>query len=713
MNPDFAASTRVLAPVPGDEQGSGDAQKNAKPLLSRAQESNNPYIRSQQDSLVKWQLLDSNSLEQAKAANKLIFLHVGYKSCHHCRLMSIESFANPECASIINHSFIPVLVDREERPDIDNIYMNYVQAVSNAGGWPLNLFLTADLEPVFGGTYWPGPGANTAQRSSSENEEEILDFLSVLKKVRDVWRDQESRCRQEAKEVLGQLRDFAAEGSLDARVAGTMDTSESSRDATKPNDADELDLDQLEEAYTQIAGTFDPVYGGFGLAPKFLTPPKLSFLLGLTGLPSEVHDVVGEAEVQRARDMALVTLRKIRDGALRDHLGGTGFARCSVTPDWSIPNFERLVVDNALLLPLYLEAWRLGGGQSGGEFYDVMIQLADYLSSPPILLPDGAFASSEAADSHYRRGDKDMIEGAYYLWTRREFDSVIEEANRHISLIAAAHWDVQEDGNIEEKYDPHDDFINQNVLRIVKTADELSKQFNIPAEQVEQYIQTAKVALRARRDKDRIRPELDDKVVAGWNGLVISALARTGVALQAVDMERGNKYLQAATSAASFIKSKLWDSEQEVLFRIWTSAGRQTEGFAEDYAYVIEGLLDLADATHDTSWTQFANDLQKSQITLFYDPNGAFYCTTASSPHTILRLKDGMDTSLPSTNSVSVSNLYRLGAHLNDEKYKQLARETINAFEAEMLQHPGLYPGLLGGVVTARLGVNGRRRSGI
>ncbi|KAI8680014.1 Thioredox-DsbH domain-containing protein [Fusarium keratoplasticum] len=682
-------------------------------LQNRAASSRSPYIKDQVSSLVAWQLLDDETVERARKENKLIFLHIGYKACHFCRLMLLESFSNPDCASVLNESFVPVIVDREERPDLDTIYMNYVQAVSNAGGWPLNLFLTPNLEPVFGGTYWPGPAGR--RHTTDDSADEVLDFLTIVKKVRDIWSDQESRCRKEATEVLGQLREFAAEGTLGTRnisaasalaPSGWGAPAPSHTSAPKDKDtsvSEELDLDQLEEAYTHIAGTFDPVYGGFGLAPKFLTPPKLAFLLGLLNFPREVQDVVGEAECKHATEMALDTLRHIRDGALHDHVGGTGFSRCSVTPDWSIPNFEKLVVDNAQLLSLYLDAWKSTGGDKPTEFFDIVIELAEYLSSAPIALSEGGFASSEAADSHYRRGDREMREGAYYVWTRREFDSVLDEVNKHMSPVLAAHWAVNEDGNVDEHHDPNDDFINQNILRIDRSVQQLSVQFSIPEDKVRQYVQEGKVALKQRRDKERVRPDLDDKVVAGWNGLVISALAKTALALKNLRPEQSAKYLAVAEKAAKFIQEKLWDSDRKVLYRIW-SGERETQAFADDYAYLTQGLLDLFDATGNEAYLVFADTLQQTQLSLFYDPEGAFFSTQASSPHTILRLKDGMDTSVPSTNAISVSNLFRIADLLSDDKLAVNARQTINAFEAEMLQHPWLFPGLLAGVVTARLG---------
>ncbi|KAM5348839.1 hypothetical protein ACJ41O_008662 [Fusarium nematophilum] len=709
---ELTASAKAMRTTPIAGAGAGPSEP-LPALRNRATASRSPYIKDQASSLVAWQLLDDEAVERARKENKLIFLHIGYKACHFCRLMSLESFSNPESASVLNESFVPVIVDREERPDLDTIYMNYVQAVSNAGGWPLNLFLTPNLEPVFGGTYWPGPAGR--RHAADDSVDEALDFLTILKKVRAIWSDQEARCRKEATEVLGQLREFAAEGTLGTRgisaataltPSGWGAPAPCHTGAAKEKDtavSEELDLDQLEEAYTHIAGTFDPVYGGFGLAPKFLTPPKLAFLLGLLKSPGAVQDVVGEAECKHATEIALDTLRHIRDGALHDHIGGTGFSRCSVTPDWSIPNFEKLVVDNAQLLSLYIEAWRSSGADEQSEFYDVVLELAEYLSSAPIALPDGGFASSEAADSHYKRGDREMREGAYYTWTRREFDSVLDQVDKHMSPILAAYWTVNEDGNVDEDHDPNDDFIDQNIFRVKQSTEQLSNQFSVPVDQIKRYIQEGKVALKERRDRERVRPDLDDKVVAGWNGLVISALARAALGLRTLKPDQSAEYLGAAEKAASFIKEKLWDSNKKLLYRIW-SGERETLGFADDYAYLTQGLLDLFEATKNERYLEFAGTLQQTQVSLFYDDAGAFFSTQASSPHTILRLKDGMDTSLPSTNAVSVANLFRLAAYRSDEDLAAKARQTINAFEAEMLQHPWLFPGLLAGVVIARLG---------
>ncbi|KAB5528924.1 hypothetical protein GE09DRAFT_1148923 [Coniochaeta sp. 2T2.1] len=759
-----SSDTAAVAAAPALSTAQDDDTSKTAELRNRASDSNSPYIRSHATSPVKWQLLDFEAVSRAQRENKLIFLNVGFRACHYCRLTAQDSFSNPSVASLLNTSFVPVIVDREERPDIDAIYMNYIQAVNGDGGWPLNIFLTPELEPVFGGTYWPGPGTelvtgSSDNQDSATGDEERLDFLVVLQKLASVWREQETRCRKEAGEILLQLREFAAEGTLGARAIGPpggggggtlggaaiMGASPATAGlVANPGSVNptgtaapelDLDLDQLEEAYAHIAGTFDGVNGGFGaVKPKFPTPPKLSFLLRLSEFPAAVMDVVGEKEVQRAREMAVFTLRKIRDSGLRDHVGG-GFARYSVTADWAVPHFEKMVADNALLLGVYLDAFLAQrkrreetGDGDGQEFLDVVKELGDYLTSPPILTEGGGFATSEAADSFYRKGDKHACEGAYYLWTRREFDAVVGGEEEQDSAVAAAHWNVLQHGNVPQDLDPQDELIDENVLCVRKDVAELSRQFGISVDEVKGVIRSAKEKLLAHREKERVRPETDDKVVSAYNGMVIAALARTGHALRVVeggDRERAERYIAAAQGAARFVKEKLWDQEGAVLYRSFSQGRRsETRAFADDYAFLIEGLLDLYDATADEDYIEWADQLQQTQLTLFYDPpsssssspptpllhrssSGGFYTTEEAAPHAILRLKDGMDTAQPSTNGVSASNLFRLAALLNDRSYSARARETVNAFEVEILQYPWLFVGLLGAVVSARLGVRG------
>ncbi|ROV96714.1 hypothetical protein VSDG_05644 [Cytospora chrysosperma] len=709
-------------------QFSKAAISDLPPLENRASQGVSPYVRAHASTPVAWQLLDDEAIQRAQKENKLIFMNIGFKSCHYCRLTTQESFSHPEISKLLNTSFIPIIVDREERPDIDNIYMNYVQAINGAGGWPLNVFLTPDLEPVFGGTYWPSPGTELIGPDGEEiPEDERIDFLVILQKMKEVWPQHESRCRQEAKEIVSKLREFAAEGTFGTHGFGATSNVGTSS-AAAPTDVSgtpmagdsDLDLDQLEEAYTHIAGTFDPVNGGFGIAPKFPTPAKLSFLFRLGLLPPAVTHVVGEKEVMDAKHMVYHTLRRLQQSGLRDHLGG-GFHRYAVTANWSMPHFEKMVSDNALLLGVYLDAWLSNAKLSKeAEFGNMVFELADYLTSPPILRGDDGFVTSEAADSIYKKGDKQMREGAYYLWTRREFDDVFK-GSPAIGALAAAHWNVLEHGNVEREQDPNDEFMNQNVLHSVKDAEALRQQFGTSSSEAQEWIETARATLRAHRDKERVRPATDDKAVTSVNALVISTLARTSAAIKQVDPEKSRKYLDTATKAATFIKEKLWDSQNKVLYRSYSDKRSSTQGFADDYAFLIEALIDLYETAGEERWLEWADELQSRQIDLFYDPTipntsrpvtpmahhsacGGFYSTADEAPYVILRLKDGMDTAQPSTNAVSTSNLFRLGFMLGDTTYNKLARETINAFEVEALQYPWLFIGLLQNVVTARLG---------
>ncbi|KAL8387510.1 hypothetical protein RB595_009856 [Gaeumannomyces hyphopodioides] len=772
----------------------------ARPLLNRAGDSSSPYLRAHQDTPVAWQLLDDEAIARARRENKLIFLHIGFKACHYCRLTTQDSFCNPSVASLLNSAFVPVIVDREERPDIDSIYMNYVQALNSSGGWPLNMFLTPGLEPVFGGTYWPGPTrGDSAVGSYAESldgeDEERLDFLAILKKLQKVWAEQETKCRTEAKDIVLQLREFAAEGTLGTRRSITLTnlpastgsensgiqddvgtepapppTLVESATATAAASDFDVDLDQLEEAYSHISRTFDRTNGGFNLAPKFPTPPKLTFLLRLARFPSAVADVLGgNHEVDNAVHMAVHTLRKLRDSGLRDHIGA-GFSRYSATADWSMPHFEKMVADNALLLGVYLDAWLGIATASPGkalsfddEFADVVLELADYLASDPIRTPEGLFATSEAADSFYRKGDRHMREGGYYLWTRREFDMTVREVgNTSVSgavggagtssgelaaHVAAARYNVLEHGNVPRDHDPHDEFISQNVLRIVKNEAALGSTFGISVDGVRRILASARERLRSRRERERVAPEIDDQVVLSVNALVVTSLARLGAVLieSRIDANRGARYLSVAETAIKEIKARMWDPEAGKLYRTSRAGVRgQTEALAEDYAFLIEALLYLYEATGRDDVLNWADDLQKKQIELFYDhtatdeqdlatapphlsSSGGFYATAESAPHVILRLKDGMDTSQPSANAVSASNLFRLALILGSTRgsrrqsvsagvanptiqsltgydYERLARETVRAFEVEMLQYPWLFSGLLTSVVTARLG---------
>ncbi|KAK8061663.1 spermidine N(1)-acetyltransferase [Apiospora phragmitis] len=743
------------------QQQSSSTAAATSPAANLAGTSKSPYILSQKDSSILWQLFDNGAVQRAKAENKLIFLHVGYSASHFCSLTIQESFTNRAVIQTLNNHFMPIIVDREERPDLDTIYMSYIHSLNSAAGYPLNVFLTPDLQPVFGGTYFPAPGAQSTDviTDVADDNPEAPDFLTVLLRMRSAWDDNNERIRlySDGRSSLEVLRKFMSEGTL-----GPNDPRGPAQSGRV--ELGELDLDHIEEAYEHMSKTFDYTYGGFlhmpnttpsflsgrvdvaqlgqtfeyiKKTPRFTTPSKLSFLLNANLFPQAVKDVVGGDLCHKATDFGIQTLLSIISGGIRDHVGG-GIHHYSKTRDWSLPSFEKILSDNALLLGVFLDAWtgfKTGPGSVMpeqpvlNEFGGMVLELADYLTTAPILLENGGLATSEAADSRNRRGDQTMRNGAYYLWTRKEFDAVLGDERQ--SAVAAAYWNVKEHGNVDSSDDPHDEYLNQNVLCVVKTLPDLSAQFSISQEQAASLVASARSKLRAHREKERIRPSLDAKVVAAYNGMAIACLSRAGKACREHGLgssERGARYLKVAKDAATFIKKELWDPYTGTLYRMYHAGIRaDTKAFAEDYAFLIQGLLELSQATTDDSWLEWVQQLQQAQLQLFYDYPlqgsserragcGGFYSTSEDASYILLRVKDAMDTTQPSTNAVSTSNLIRLSSLLKksssdseqEHPYLLMAKETINAFEPEMLQYPYLFPGLLSLVIHLRLGTSDR-----
>ncbi|GBF61148.1 spermatogenesis-associated protein [Trichophyton mentagrophytes] len=662
-------------------------------LVNRLSESRSPYVRGHMNNPVAWQLWDSTAINKAKQLNRLIFLSIGYSACHWCHVMEKESFMSAEVAAILNKSFIPIKLDREERPDIDDVYMNYVQATTGSGGWPLNVFLTPDLEPVFGGTYWPGPNATPLPKLGGE---EPVGFIDVLEKLRDVWNTQQLRCRESAKEITRQLREFAEEGIHLSQV-------------NKSEQEEDLEVDLLEEAFTHFAARYDATNGGFSGSPKFPTPVNLSFLLRLSRYPEEVMDIVGREECAKATEMAVNTMIKVARGGIRDQIG-YGFSRYSVTPDWSLPHFEKMLYDQAQLLDVFIDGFE---ASHEPELLGAIYDLVTYITSPPILSPMGCFYSSEDADSQPSPEDTEKREGAYYVWTLKELKQILGQRDAD---VCARHWGVLPDGNVARVNDPHDEFMNRNVLRIATTPSQVAKEFGLNEEETIRILKTSRVKLREYRETKRVRPELDDKIIVAWNGLVIGALAKCAILLEDIDAEKSKHCRLMAGNAVKFIKENLFDAQSGQLWRIYRADSRgDTPGFADDYAYLISGLLQLYEATFDDAHLQFADKLQQYLNKYFISVSASdssictgFYMTPSEAvtdtPSALFRLKTGTDSATPSTNGVIAQNLLRLSSLLEDESYKLKARQTCHAFAVEIMQHPFLFVGMLDVIVGLEIG---------
>ena len=502
--------------------------------------------------------------------------------------MERESFSSPEVASILNRYFIPIKIDREERPDIDAIYMNYVQAITGSGGWPLNVFITPDLEPVFGGTYWPGPNSSmTAVGTAVAN---TVGFMEILEKMRAVWMHQENRCRESATEITRQLRRFAEEGVHSHQMG-------------EKHDGDELELELLEEAYQHFERKYDRINGGFSSSPKFPVPVNLSFLLRLGQCPEAVKHIIGSEECAIATTMVIYTLRKMARGGIRDQIG-YGFARYSVTADWSLPHFEKMLYDQAQLLNVYLDAFLI---DQDSELLGTVFDVATYLTTPPTAAPDGGFYSAEDADSYPTSADVEKREGAFYVWSLKALHAVLGERDGD---ICARFYGVKADGNVARENDPHDEFISQNVIRIESTPGVLARELGLDEKEITRVLKEGRRKLREYRESVRPRPALDDKIVVAWNGLAIGALARTSTVLESIDAEKSKVCLAAAEKAVAFIKRELYDPNSSTLWRVYREGRGDAPGFCDDYAFLIQGLIDLYEATFDDAYLQFADTLQ-------------------------------------------------------------------------------------------------------
>ncbi|KPI36611.1 Spermatogenesis-associated protein 20 [Cyphellophora attinorum] len=610
-----------------------------------------PYLRAHKDNPVAWQEWNSETLALAKTHQRLIFLSVGYSACHWCHVMERESFCSREVAGLLNSNFIPIKVDREARPDLDEIYMSYVTATAGSGGWPLSVFLTPDLTPVFGGSYWPGPRSETPMPTDTSDEKPPT-FVDILHKMKDVWATEKEKCIQSAADMTSQLKAFAEEG--------THSSSEGSQQSEDSDPPEPLDLDLIDDALEHFKTRYDSINGGFAAsptAPKFPAPVTLQFLLrvgasiGSThtrfGFPAPLPGIIGKESCTKAASMVLHTLMAISRSGLRDQLGH-GFHRYSVTPDWNLPHFEKMLCDNAQLLNCYCDAWALGRDP---EILGTIYSLVEYFTNPdsPIVRPEGGWHASEDADSVPSNPTADGAahekkEGAFYVWTYKRFVQLLGERN---ASILARHFGVKPDGNVPASCDIHDEFLSQNVLHIDATPSKLAQEFALPEEEIVKIIKDGRSKLTAHRQSSRPRPDVDTKFITSWNALAIAALANASYTLQSIDKDRAKRCRVAATKALAFIRTNLYDEGTGQLTRIYDPSNPTRTAFLDDYAYLVEAALWTYDVTFDRSYLTWAAQLQTHISSEFQSPSGAYYQTPNGASDTILRLKPGTDNTLP------------------------------------------------------------------
>jgi len=579
-----------------------------------------PYLLQHQHNPVDWHAWGDEAFHKARAEHKPIFLSIGYSTCHWCHVMERESFENEETAKFLNENFVSIKVDREERPDVDKIYMTFVQAMTGSGGWPLNVFLTADLKPFYGGTYWP-PDSKSNRPS----------FLQVLKQIQNAWQERHEQLAESSNEMHRRLNEITERETPGKTV---------------------LTRDVLREAAPKLKENYDRKYGGFGNAPKFPSPSHPSFLLSY-GVKFKDDEAV---------NMVLHTCERMAAGGIYDQLGG-GFSRYSVDRLWLVPHFEKMLYDNAQLLALYLDCY-LASGEEG--YADVARDIIRYVLRD-MTHPEGGFYSAEDADSEGK-------EGKFYCWTLSEIKELLtpEEAK-----VAVRVFGVTERGNFEDHSDPHP-LPHQNVLSMAQT--------NLSAAE-EPLLKSAKEKMFAARAK-RIRPHLDDKVLASWNGLMLAGISRAYAVLG------DEMYLKAARKNVEFLQSHLWDAKTNTLYHRWRDGQRDSVQLLDAYAFLLSGVIELYQAALQPRDLEFAIALAESMIAKFYDrDNGGFWQSSAGD--LILRVKEDYDGAEPSGNSVAVMALLKLGKITDRKEFTEAAEKSLRLFSERLAELPQAMPHML------------------
>jgi uncharacterized protein YyaL (SSP411 family) len=605
-------------------------------MPNRLAREQSPYLLQHANNPVDWYPWGPEAFEAARASGKPIFLSIGYATCHWCHVMERESFESQGVANVLNDLFICIKVDREERPDVDRVYMTFVQATTGSGGWPMSVWLTPELQPFFGGTYFP-PAAQWGRPG----------FVDVLKEIGRAWRDDRLKVVKSASEIVDRL----------AVMARGQDEHKAPEESA------------LTKTFQQFQQSFDTRRGGFGDAPKFPRPSELLFLL------REYARTGNDA----GRAMVIQTLRAMALGGMRDHIGG-GFHRYSVDGDWRVPHFEKMLYDQAQIVLACLEAAQANHDPFFAQIAEDTLQYV----RRDMTDERGGFYSAEDADSvpveqrHDSAAHK--MEGAFYVWTA---DELLTQLGADAPAFIGR-YGVLPAGNAP--FDPQQEFVNKNILYTALSIADIAKAMGKTAIDVaESLLQSRKILFDTR--ELRPRPQLDDKVLTAWNGLMIAAFARASRVLGGGALGQDNAedptsaHLQSAVAAASFMKDTMWLAGERRLLRRYRAGDAAIDAFAEDYAYLIFGLLELFQASGDPQWLTWARELQARQDELFWDESGGgWFSTTGADPSVLVRMKEDYDGAEPAPSSVAALNLLTL-AHLTGESaYADRAGEALASF---------------------------------
>ncbi|MBI3083848.1 MAG: thioredoxin domain-containing protein [Candidatus Omnitrophica bacterium] len=622
---------------PADAQPPGElalAQTDAEGRRpNRLVHEKSPYLLQHAYNPVEWYPWGNEAFAKAKREDKPVFLSVGYSTCYWCHVMEQESFDNPDVAKLMNETVVAIKVDREERPDIDAIYMNAVQAMTGSGGWPMSVFLTPDGQPFWGGTYFP-----------AEDRWGRPGFKTVLRSISDAWKTKRQDILRSSKQLTQAIQAGASTGS-----------------------SAQLSADMLQNARTQFALQYDGVHGGFGPAPKFPRSHSLSFLLRSWHRDGQ----------PKALEMVETTLDGMARGGMHDHLGG-GFHRYSTDQKWLVPHFEKMLYDQALLARTYLEAYQVTGKS---QYAEVARDVFEYVLRD-MRDATGAFHSAEDAGEVGK-------EGEYYVWTPQEIDAVLsaEEAalaKRFYGVTPGGNFSATEHGGSANQFGGEH---GTTILSVATPLDAFAVNEQRPVEEVRRQLDAARATLLAVRSQ-RERPHRDDKILTDWNGLLIGSLA---YGARALDEPR---YAQAAQEAATFILDRLQRNGR--LLHRYRDGEASIPAFLDDYAFLAWGLTDLYEATGEARWLAEAKRLTKEMVRLFWDDKaGGFFFSGDQNERLIAQTKELYDGALPSGNSVAALNLVRLGILTMDKELQGYAERQVQTFSGQVSQAPHAFPQLL------------------
>jgi uncharacterized protein YyaL (SSP411 family) len=574
-----------------------------------------PYLLQHAHNPVDWYPWGEEALAKARAENKPILLSIGYSACHWCHVMEHESFENEAIAKLMNENFVNIKVDREERPDLDQIYMNAVQMMTGQGGWPMTMFLTPDGVPFYGGTYFP-----------PEDRYNMPGFPRVLMSVAEAYRSQPDQVANTATSMLGELR----------RVG----LAESSREI--------LTTEIIDGAYRRIAANYDRAHGGFGGAPKF--PPSMTLELFL--------HIYHRQRSNDAMEMVQHTCREMAEGGMYDQLGG-GFHRYSVDAQWLVPHFEKMLYDNALLSRLYLHLFQATKDDFARR---VAQETLDYVTRE-MTDAGGGFYSSQDADS-------EGVEGKFFVWSREE---IIDALGEHDGRLFCEYFDVTERGNFE----------GENILHVASLLEDAAKRLDVTVEELSEVIDEGRRKLFDIRER-RVKPGRDEKVLTAWNGLMLGSFAEGAAILNRPD------YRRVAEANASFVLDQMQSGS--LLLRTYKDGKAKLNGYLEDYACFIDGLISLYEATGKLRWVQAAVSLADKMIEQFWDKDaGGFYFTGKAHEQLIVRSKEFLDNATPSGNSIAVLSLLRLAVLTGNQDYHRRATDVLRLMANQIRRYPSAF----------------------